>query len=257
MNEGQQPGPAAHAVSRRTGKRSSSEPTAAPHQHTRVGVPPPCRSVTQQGGGVGRGPAWAPHGSDVESGWQSNSHAGERVWEQRGSPQGLGPRTLTTWSSKGKKRGPGRGGKAKKGTICCKIQPVDPGPGGQGAGSPNTQCKHFSSLPPPLEQGGSGHQPFLCLCLLSTTLHNNEEPQNILWPSTQNRGPGSKSDMSLKPACESQTTTHDVGHFGVYYTTQSYPSTRRGEILTNRPHPILLPCYPGLKSVCGQPLDTC
>lgn len=101
----------------------------------------------------------------------------------------------------------------------------------------------FSSLPPPLEQGGSGHQPLLCLCLLSTTLQNNEGPQNILWPPAQNRGPGSKSDLSLKPACESQANAHDLGHFvrGLSHHTKLPKHTEGGDpYKLPPPHPVTL-----------------
>ena len=120
-----------------------------PPAHRTVGAPhvAQCHSAGRQGWGRGQpGPSMA---QTRRVGSRAAAKLERGYGNSRAPPQGLGPRTLTTWSSEGKKRAPGRGEKAKKGTVCCKIQPVDPGPGGQGAASPNTECKHFPPCPRP------------------------------------------------------------------------------------------------------------
>lgn len=65
--------------------------------------------------------------------------------------------------------------------------------------------------------------------------------------------------VSLKPACESQATAHDLGHlvWGLLHHTKLPKHTQWGRYLqTPPPHPVTW-CrsgYPGLKTVYGQPL---
>lgn len=104
VSEGRRPGPAAHSVSQRTGKRSSSEPTAAPHQHTRVGVPPHVAVSLSRENRMGQGPAWAPMAQTWRVGGRATATL-ERGYVSRGAPPGSGPQNFDHMEFKGQEEG--------------------------------------------------------------------------------------------------------------------------------------------------------
>lgn len=135
------------------------------------------------------------------------------------APQGLGPRALTTWNSKGKKRSPGGRREGRKHTISCKIPPANIGPVGmeRRAGSRDSTEGSFVllALSPPVSP------------LLSTS------PQKVGEP-----GPKRKTEaQKAKVVCHSQlvgdivkATTQDIWLFvhGLPHHTK-LPRHRTGE----------------------------
>lgn len=159
------------------------------------------------------------------------------------APPGSEPRTLTTWSSKGKKRGPGRGREGKKGTICCKTQPVDPGHGGKGLGAPTLSANIFLPAPAPRAGRLRTSAPPVSLSPVNNPSKIMKGLKTFSAPPHKNRGPGSKSDVSLKPACESQANAHDLGHFvwGLLHHTKLPKHMEGGDpYKLPPPHPVTL-----------------